>query len=161
MHEIRHGYGRRTILRGSAMAIALGAAGCGTGGVGPDAILGRTPDARVEMRQVQAAYIASGGGGSGTLHFRERSHPFTVAAGGVGGIGASTLEAEGEVYNLRNLRDFAGTYGQARYGGAMGTASAGELWLQNEAGVIMRLRARRTGLMLSLGGDAVVISLSP
>ena len=40
-----------------------------------------------------------------------------------------------------------------------GTASAGDLWLQNEAGVIMHLKAKRTGLMLSLGGDAVVISI--
>ena len=33
--------------------------------------------------------------------------------------------------------------------------------MQNEAGVIMHLKAKRTGLMLSLGGDAVVISMSP
>jgi hypothetical protein len=31
--------------------------------------------------------------------------------------------------------------------------------LQNEAGVIMPLKAKRTGLMLSLGGDAVAISM--
>jgi hypothetical protein len=143
------------------MLAALGAAGCGSNAtVGPDAVAGRTPDAHVQMRQVQAAYVASGGGGSGTLRYRGRSYPFTIAAGGIGGIGASTLDAEGEVYNLRSLRDFPGTYGQARYGAAMGTMSAGELWLQNEAGVIMRLRAQRTGLMLSLGGDAVVITMS-
>jgi hypothetical protein len=46
-----------------------------------------------------------------------------------------------------------------RYGFAIGTARAGDLWLQNEAGVIMHLKAKRTGLMLSLGGDAVVISM--
>ena len=60
---------------------------------------------------------------------------------------------------LRDLGQFPGTYGQARYGFAIGTASAGDLWLQNEAGVIMHLKAKRTGLMLSLGGDAVVISM--
>src|SRR4029077_8373421 len=54
---------------------------------------------------------------------------------------------------------FPGTYGQARYGFAMGTASGGDLWLQNEAGVILHLKAKREGLMLSLGGDAVVISM--
>jgi len=32
-------------------------------------------------------------------------------------------------------------------------------WMQNEAGVIMHLKARRTGLMLSLGGDAMVVSM--
>ena len=54
---------------------------------------------------------------------------------------------------------FPGTYGQARYGFAIGTMSGGDLWLQNESGVIMHLKAKRTGLMLSLGGDAVVISM--
>jgi len=33
-----------------------------------------------------------------------------------GGIGLSTIEATGEVYNLRDLGQFLGTYGQARYG---------------------------------------------
>ena len=65
----------------------------------------------------------------------------------------------GEVYNLRDLGQFPGTYGQARYGFAVGSASAGDLWMQNEAGVILHMKAKRTGLMLSLGGDAVVISL--
>ena len=64
------------------------------------------------------------------------------------------------MYNLSNLAQFPGTYGQARYGFAIGTASGGDLWLQNEAGVIMRLMAKRTGLMLSLGGNAVIISMN-
>jgi len=54
---------------------------------------------------------------------------------------------------------FRGAYAQGRYGFALGTTSAGDLWLQNEHGVVLRLRAKRTGLMLSLGGDAVVISM--
>jgi hypothetical protein len=41
----------------------------------------------------------------------------------------------------------------------VGNRSAGDLWLQNEAGVILHIKAKREGLMLSLGGDAMVISL--
>jgi hypothetical protein len=41
----------------------------------------------------------------------------------------------------------------------LGSMSGGDLWLQNEAGVIMRLKARRQGLMLSLGGDAMLVSM--
>ena len=127
--------------------------------VGPEAVAGLTPDGQVEMNQVQVAYIGSAGGGSGTLFFRGAAYPFTVGGLGVGGIGASTLDAEGDVYKLHNVADFAGAYGQARYGFAVGSASGGDLWMQNEAGVIMHLKAKRTGLMLSLGGDAVVISM--
>jgi hypothetical protein len=127
--------------------------------LGPEAVKGQTPDGTVEMHEVQAAYIGSGTGGEGVLRFRGVEYPFTVGGVGIGGIGLSTIEATGEVYYLRDLAQFPGTYGQARYGFAIGTASAGDLWLQNEYGVIMRLKAKREGLMLSLGGDAVLISM--
>jgi hypothetical protein len=32
--------------------------------------------------------------------------------------------------------------------------------MQNESGVILHLKAKRTGLILSLGGDAVLITLA-
>jgi hypothetical protein len=141
-------------------ACVLYLAGCaGSVELGPDAVKGQTPDGTVEMHEVQAAYIGSGSGGTGVLIFRGGEYPFEVGGVGVGGIGLSTVEARGEVYNLSDLAQFPGTYGQARYGFAIGTASAGDLWMQNEAGVIMHLKAKREGLMLSLGGDAVVISI--
>ncbi len=112
------------------------------------------------MQEVQAAYIGSGNAGTGVLSFRGVQYPFQVGGVGIGGIGLSTVNASGEVYNLRELAQFPGTYGQARYGFAIGTSSAGDLWMQNELGVIMHLKAKREGLILSLGGDAVVISLT-
>ena len=141
-------------------ACVLYLAGCvGSVALGPDAVKGQAPDGRVEMQEVQAAYIGSGSAGTGILLFRGVQYPFEVGGVGVGGFGLSTIDAMGEVYNLRDLGQFPGTYGQARYGFAIGTASGGDLWLQNEAGVILHLKAKRTGLMLSLGGDAVVISM--
>ena len=141
-------------------ACALHLAGCtGSVALGPDAVQGKPVDATVDMQEVQAAYIGSGSAGTGVLSFRGKDYPFKVGGLGVGGIGLSSIDARGEVYNLRELAQFPGTYGQARYGFAIGTASAGDLWMQNEAGVIMHLKAKRTGLMLSLGGDAVVISM--
>ena len=143
-------------------ACVLYLAGCvGSVELGPDAVKGQTPDGTVDMHEVQAAYIGSGSAGTGVLSFRGVQYPFEVGGVGVGGFGLSTIDATGEVYNLGELGQFPGTYGQARYGFAIGTASAGDLWMQNEAGVIMHLKAKRTGLMLSLGGDAVVISMRP
>lgn len=113
----------------------------------------------MEMHEVQAAYIGSGSGGSGTLFFRGRSYPFRVGGVGIGGIGLSTVDAHGEVYNLQSMEQFPGTYAQGRYGFAIGTASGGDLWLKNEAGVVMHLVAKREGLMLSLGADAIRISM--
>ena len=95
----------------------------------------------------------------GTLYYQGIPYAFNIAGLGVGGIGASTIDANGEVYKLRSVANFPGTYGQARYGFAIGTMSGGDLWMQNKSGVIMHLKAKRTGLILSLGGDAMVISM--
>ena len=152
---------RTSFLAGLALAVLLASAGCSSSvKVGPEAVAGLTPDGTVDMQQVQVAYIASGGGGSGSLDYRGRAYPFSVGGLGVGGIGASTISAEGEVYKLNDLAKFPGAYAEARYGFALGDKSAGDLWLQNEAGVILHLKAHREGLMLSLGGDAVVITMS-
>jgi hypothetical protein len=114
----------------------------------------------VDMSQVQAAYIGSGSAGHGTLSYRGQTYSFSIGGLGVGGIGVSTIKARGEVYGLRHFADFPGAYAQIRYGFALGNSSAGDLWLQNSHGVILHLIAKRKGLMLSLGGDAIVISMN-
>nr|WP_294510934.1 hypothetical protein [uncultured Rhodopila sp.] len=145
---------------GLAVAAVLPFAGCSSSPtINTQSVEGKTPDGTVEMNQVQAAFIGSGGGGSGTLYFRGRAYPFAVGGLGIGGIGASTINASGEIYGLKSVAEFPGAYAQGRYGFAAGTSSGGDLWLQNDKGVIMHLKAKRTGLMLSLGGDAVVISM--
>ncbi|MEX2298382.1 MAG: hypothetical protein WD715_13280 [Dongiaceae bacterium] len=111
----------------------------------------------VEISQVQIAFIGSANLGGGTLHFNGKSYDFKISGLGVGGMGASTIEATGTVYNMTDPTQFAGAYGQARYGIAIGDASTGELWLQNSSGVFMQLDAKRSGLMLSLGGDVIYI----
>jgi hypothetical protein len=127
---------------------------------GSMSVQGKPVSGYVEMTQVQAAYLGSGNAGNGTLRYRGHTYPFSVGGLGVGGIGISKIEARGEVYGLERLRDFPGAYVQGRYGLALGTVSTGDLWLQNGNGVIMRLVAKRQGLMLSLGGDAVVIQMN-
>jgi hypothetical protein len=127
---------------------------------GSMSLQGKPLSGYVQMTQVQAAYIGSGNAGKGTLRYRGQTYSFTVGGLGVGGIGISKIEAKGEVYGLEHLSDFSGAYVQGRYGLAVGNASVGDLWLKNGNGVIMRLVAKRQGLMLSLGGDAVVIQLN-
>ncbi len=112
----------------------------------------------LDMQEVQVAYLASGGGGTGTLFYQGQSYPFSIGGLGVGGIGASTISAAGEVYKMPSLSRFPGAYAQARYGFAVGAMSGGDLWLQNERGSSC-ICAKREGLMLSLGGDAIVISI--
>jgi hypothetical protein len=110
------------------------------------------------IEQVQIAFIGSGNLGGGTLVVGGQKYSFSIGGLGIGGIGVSKMEATGTVYNLKNINDFAGGYVQARYGIAVGSMSTGQLWLQNTKGVVLELKAKRTGLALSLGGDAVYIN---
>jgi hypothetical protein len=67
------------------------------------------------------------------------------------------MTATGNVYNLKEVSQFAGTYAQGRVGVTVGSSNNGGLWLQNETGVVMQLKAKREGVALSLGGDAIYI----
>ena len=113
----------------------------------------------VEVEQTQIAFIVSGNLGGGRLHYGGRSYDFTIGGLGVGGFGASRIKATGEVYNLNDIADFAGTYGQVRAGFALDTMSKGDLWLENTDGVYIHLDAKREGYALSLGADAIYIDL--
>jgi len=119
---------------------------------------GLTKSGTVNIEQVQLAFIGSGNLGGGTLQFGGQNYRFKVGGLGIGGFGVSKIKATGEVYNLTDLRFFPGAYGQARYGAAMGDVSTGELWLENSHGVVLKLKAEREGLALSLGADAVYIN---
>lgn len=110
------------------------------------------------IEQVQIAFIGSGNLGGGTLVAGGQKYSFSVGGLGIGGFGVSRMEAYGSVYNLKNINDFAGAYVQARYGIAVGSMSTGQLWLRNAKGVVLELNAKRSGLALSLGGDAVYIN---
>src|SRR5689334_23080493 len=140
--------------------IILGFTACSQQTPGPyTKYQGMSPDGTLEMHEVQAAYLGNAGGGSGTLFYAGNAYPFTIAGLGVGGIGASTIDAAGDVYNLPNLSRFPCSYAQGSYGFVIGNMSRGDLWLQNGSGVVLHLKAKREGLMLTLGGDAMVINM--
>src|SRR3954462_9234856 len=90
----------------AVVAVLLPVACTGSVDVGPQAVAGLTPSGTVNMDEVQVAYIGSGGGGSGTLYYQGRAYPFSIGGLGVGGIGASTISANGEVYKLNNVASF-------------------------------------------------------
>lgn len=142
---------RRLVIAVSALLLALSSASTATA---EDLVQSGT----LTIEQVQIAFIGSGNLGGGTLTVGGQNYSFSIGGLGVGGFGVSRMEATGTVYNLKNINDFAGGYVQARYGIAVGSMSTGQLWLQNTHGVVLELKAKRTGLALSLGGDAVYIN---
>ena len=95
--------------------------------------------------------------GGGSLNYRGATYRFRLGGLGIGGVGVSRLDATGSVYNLRNLADFEGVYGQVRSGWAAGDQGRGTLWMQNGNGVYLRLTGVRRGLSLTMGADGVRI----
>jgi hypothetical protein len=119
----------------------------------------RTPSATVEIDQTQFALIFSGAFGGGTLHYQGQSYGFTIGGLGIGGFGIATLHATGEVYDLHDVADFGGVYGQAGASYALGKESGGSLWLENPKGVHLHLKTEREGIILSAGADGVIIKM--
>ena len=111
-------FGFRTALVAALVGTSLAACSSNTSSTNgaPPTLDGKAPSGFVDMNEVQVAYIGSAGGGTGTLQFEGNTYPFTVGGLGVGGIGISTIDAKGEVYNLarsvglsRRLRPRAAT----------------------------------------------------
>lgn len=111
----------------------------------------------VTIEQYQVAFIGSGNLGGGTLSYKGKTYKFTIGGLGVGGFGVSKITANGVVYNMKELSDFQGAYGQARTGFAAADKGSGTLWLENQKGVYMKLASQREGLALSMGADAIYI----
>ena len=78
-------------------------------------------------------------------------HKFRVGGLKVGGAGLSGSDAVGEVYGLKNLSDFNGTYSETK---AQVTVAKGAsvMDLANERGVKMRLRGKSAGLDAQVAG---------
>jgi hypothetical protein len=117
-----------------------------------------TPSATVEITSKSIRLLAGGKWGSGTLHYQGKSYPFKVKGLSVGGIGYTSTVGVGEVYFLNKLEDFNGKYGAATIG-ATAVKGSGAGSVENNKGVIINLKAKSTGLALSLGASGISIQL--
>jgi hypothetical protein len=96
--------------------------------------------------------------GQRNLEFHGKAYPFTVNALSVADVGITKIDCTGDVYNLKNVADFPGTYAAAGAGATIvggGSIAA----LENEHGVIIHFHSRTEGLRLNLSASGITISL--
>jgi len=148
------------VTRAAGLGLLLLAVALAPAAVAQEQQAAKAPSGTIEIDQTQMAFIVSGSLGGGVLHYQGEAHDFRVGGLGVGGIGIAEIRARGEVYDLNDLADFPGVYGEAHAGYAMGPTRSGGLWLQNPKGVSLRLDAERDGLMLSVGAGGVLIRMT-
>jgi hypothetical protein len=116
----------------------------------------KKPDATVAIDETQFAVIVGGSVGGGKLTYQGKVHPFKVSGLTAGAnIGVSKMSAAGEVYDLKDLAKFAGTYTKLDASATAG-GGVGALHLKNENGVVMKLTSRTQGLQLNVGSASGV-----
>jgi len=117
----------------------------------------KKPVAQVSIDETQFGFIIGGSTGGGVLTYDGEKHAFKMGGISLGAnIGASNFSATGQVYDMKNIDQFEGTYvrltGSVALGGGMG-----DMTLRNENGVIMSLRGTTQGLQLNAGASGVTV----
>jgi len=116
----------------------------------------RKPSGTVVIDETQFAFIVGGSVGGGELTFHGKKYPFKIGGLSVGAnVGVSKMSAVGEVYDLKEVSKFPGTYTKLDASIALG-GGVGGLQLKNENGVIMRLESRTQGVQLNAGSASGV-----
>jgi hypothetical protein len=107
--------------------------------------------------------IAAGIGfswGSGTLEFQGKNYKVKISGLSVADVGVSSVAATGDVYHLKNLSDFNGTYAAAGAGATL-VGGGSIVTMQNGQGVVIHLRSQQSGLRLTLAASGITMSVVP
>jgi hypothetical protein len=118
----------------------------------------RKPDATVELNGGSVAVVAGVDWAKGTLHFQGQDVPIKVKGLSLVRVGATKMSASGEVYNLKKVSDFAGSYSAVAAGAAL-AGGGGVAAMRNDHGVVMHLRSKTVGADLDLGVQGLEVSL--
>ena len=115
-------------------------------------------DGTLVVREKGVLRIANGGSGQGTLTFRGWEHPFEINNMTLSGIGPGSIQLEGDVFNLNNISDFAGTYKILAAEVEAGEGAQG-FWFENENGVRVHVRAEGQDVTVRLNNDGSIVTL--
>jgi hypothetical protein len=110
---------------------------------------------------IEATSLAAGVGfswGDGTLKFKGKEYKFSIRGLNVATVGIAKIKAVGDVYNMENVADFAGTYGAVEGGLTLAKGVAG-LLMRNTKGVVINLRATQQGVNITLGVEGFTVAL--
>jgi hypothetical protein len=122
------------------------------------AVAGEAPSGTISIESHSVALGFGVNWGHGTLKFKGKEYKFKVNGLSVVDLGVSSVSATGEVYHLRHLSDFAGTYTAASAGIAV-AGGAGASYLENQHDVVLKLTSTKQGLQFTLAAEGVRIKL--
>ena len=92
------------------------------------------------------------------MTYEGAEHNFDISGLSLADVGISKFTAAGIVYNLKQLKDFEGTYHGVKAGATI-AGGIGAIALTNEHGVVLELNGSGQGLKFALGTQGVTIKL--
>lgn len=144
----------KTLMIAAPLVVATATAGAGQ-------LADRSSPSDANVR-IDTTSVAAGVGvrwGDGTLTLRDgRRFAFTLQGLNLANLGVTRVSATGTVHNLASIEDFDGTYTGV---GASATVAAGRgiVRIENEDGVVIRLKSTSQGVGLKLAAEGVRIKL--
>jgi hypothetical protein len=133
-----------------AFCLMAGFAQAASKSMGPNATL-----------QLSSGAVAAGVGiswGKGTLTYKGKQYPVSVSGLSLGKVGITKVTASGEVYHLKRLQDFSGTYTSATADITLASGRSG-VTMKNQNGVLVVVHATSKGVDLTIGGSGVEMKL--
>jgi hypothetical protein len=156
MRKIGGTFGRVVVV--ALLALSLLAAGAEAKAKKRRASSGERPDATLSLESKSVAVGIGYSWGHGTLRYRGKTYPFKVDGLAVNAVGASRSDATGYVYNLKNVRDFEGTYTAIEAAGTLG-GGKGITSMKNGNDVRITLHSTRQGVEAKAAPEGVKITL--
>lgn len=118
------------------------------------------PDAALWIEEVRLGLFGrSGAIGGGRLRYQGEVHAFSIEGLSAAGSGLTTIRAQGEVFGLRRLADFPGTYTEYQGGSSPEDGPVEVHWLRSALGVRVRLRSTRGSAALRIVPAGLVFAL--
>ena len=116
------------------------------------------PSATVSIESTSVAIGIGVQWGDGVLTFQGKEYKFKIDGLSVIDLGVSKISASGEVFDLKDVSQFAGTYTAAEAGIAIG-GGVGAQTMKNQNGVVMKLKSTKSGIKLKLAPEGVTIKM--
>lgn len=116
------------------------------------------PDATIDISGNTVAVGVGFTDAKGVLHYDGKSYPLQMQGVSVVQVGASTMTATGEVFNLKQLQDINGNYTAASAGAALANGGT-ETTMKNQNGVVIKMHSTTAGVDLRLSIDGVSIKV--
>ncbi|MBX3023330.1 DUF1134 domain-containing protein [bacterium] len=115
-------------------------------------------DATIELEEGSGGVGIGYTWGRGTLHFQGKAYPITISGFSAGELGGTKIQAHGDVYHLKHLSDFNGTYTSSDAGATFGGGFDVEA-MRNGNGVEIKMVSTTEGADLKAAVSGVTFTL--